>query len=112
LGFDAGMQTDKSNGDKQLYWMSPVLVAQYTLAPKWQTAFRVEYYQDKDNVIIGVNEEFKTLGLSLNADYLINDKVKFRTEARYLNSQDKVFIKDTFLVNSNLCITTSLCFEF
>ena len=92
--------------------MSPVITAQYTLTPKWQTAFRVEYYQDKDNVIIAANDEFKTLGISWNIDYLINDKVKFRTEARYLNSQEKVFHKDTFSVNDNFCITTSLSFEF
>jgi hypothetical protein len=112
IGFDAGMQTDKSNSDKQLYWMSPAIMTQYTLTPKWQTTFRVEYYKDKDNVIIAVNDEFKTLGTSLNIDYLINAKVKFRTEARYLNSTEKVFTKDTSLVNDNFCVTTSLSFEF
>lgn len=112
VGFDAGIQTDVTNNDKELFWMSPVLVAQYTLTPKWQTAFRIEYYQDKDNVIIAANDEFKTLGLSLNADYLVNEKVKFRTEARYLNSQEKIFTNDTSLVKDNFCITTSLSFEF
>ncbi|MCF6129590.1 porin [Flavobacterium sp. AS60] len=112
FGFDVGMQTDKSSSDKQLVWMSPVLLAQYVLAPKWKTAFRVEYYQDKNNVIIAANDEFKTIGTSFNIDYLINDKVKFRTEARYLNSEEKVFIKETSLINDNFCITTSLSFEF
>ncbi|MFN3968738.1 porin [Flavobacterium sp.] len=112
LGFDSGIQTDKSNSDKQLYWMSPVLVAQYTLAPKWQTAFRAEYYQDKDHVMITANDEFKTFGTSLNMDYLINDKVKFRTELKYLNSQEKIFANDTSLVNNNFCIITTLSFEF
>lgn len=111
LGFDSGIQKDKNNSDKELFWMSPVFVAQYTLAPKWQTAFRAEYYQDKDNVIIAANDEFKTVGISLNIDYLINDKVKFRTEARYLNSEEKVFIKESSLLNDNFCITTSLSFE-
>ncbi len=112
FGFDSGIQKDKNNSGKELFWMSQVFVAQYTLAPKWQTALRVEYYQDKDNVIIAVNDHFKTLGLSFNLDYLINDKVKFRTEARYLNSQEKVFIKESYLLNDNFCITTSLSFEF
>lgn len=112
LGFDAGMQTDVTNNDKKLYWMSPVFMTQYTLSSKWQVAFRGEYYQDKSNVIIAVNEEFKAFGTSLNMDYLINEKVKFRTEARYLNSKQKVFTKETSLVNDNFCITSSLSFEF
>lgn len=112
VGFDAGMQTDKSNSDKQLFWMSPVLVTQYTLAPKWQTAFRAEYYQDKDNVIIALEDEFETYGLSLNIDYLINNRVKFRTEARYLNSRNELFTKEDIPVNDDFYITTSLSFEF
>lgn len=111
FGFDSGIQKDKNRG-KELFWMCPVFVAQYTLLPKWQTAFRVEYYQDKDNVIIAVNNEFKTLGGSFNIDYVVNDKVKFRTEAKYLSSQEKVFAKESSLVNDNFCITTSLSFEF
>ncbi len=111
-GFDAGMQTDVTDNDNKLLWMSPVIVAQYTLAPKWQTAFRVEYYQDKDHVIIASSDEFKTLGLSLNADYLVNDKVKFRTEARYLNSRNNIFVNNATLVNDNFFVTTSLSFEF
>ncbi|WP_445452184.1 outer membrane beta-barrel protein [Flavobacterium sp. 25HG05S-40] len=109
FGFDSGMQ---NTNEKQLFWMSPVLVAQYTLVPKWQTALRAEYYQDQDNVIIAVNDEFKTLSLSMNIDYLLNDKVKFRTEARYLNSQKKVFVNESSLVNDNFFLTTSLSFEF
>jgi hypothetical protein len=112
IGFDAGMQTDVTNNNNKLYWMSPVLIMQYTLASKWQTAFRAEYYQDEDAVIIAINDEFKTLGTSLNIDYLFNSKVKLRTEARYLNSQEKVFSKDEIPVNNNFFITTSLSFEF
>jgi hypothetical protein len=112
LGFDAGMQTDKSSNDKQLFWMSPVLVAQYALAPKWQTAFRVECYQDKNRVIVAANNEFKTIGTSFNIDYLVNEKVKLRTEARYLDSQGPRVTNDPYIVNDNFYLTTSLSFEF
>ena len=112
LGFDAGMQTDVTDNDSKLFWMSPVMMVQYTLTPKWQTAFRAEYYQDKDNVIITTEDSFKTFGISFNIDYLLNDKVKFRTEARHLNSQEKVFVKEASLTNNNFYITTSLAFEF
>ena len=112
FGFDSGIQKDMNSSTKDLFWMSPIFVAQYTLAPKWQTAVRFEYYQDRDNVIIAVNDAFETFNTSLNVDFLINDKVKFRTEARYLNSQNEIFKKESFLVNDNFCITTSLSFEF
>ncbi|MBF6642419.1 porin [Flavobacterium sp. J49] len=112
LGFDAGLQTDVADNDTKLFWMSPAVLAQYSWTSKWQTAFRIEYYQDKNNVMVGVGDAFKTFGTSFNLDYLINDKVKFRTEARYLSGQEKVFVKETSLTNDNLCITTSLSFEF
>lgn len=110
-GFDFGIQKNlTSNGYAN--WLSPVVITQYSINSKWQTAFRVEYYQDKKNVIITTNDEFETLGFSLNFDYLINSKVKFRNEARYLNNQKDVFVKGTDFVNSDFFITSSLSFEF
>lgn len=88
------------------------MITQYSIHPKWQTAFRTEYFQDRENVIIATNDEFKTLGFSINLDYLPNSKVKFRTEARYFKSENDVFEKNSDVVNSNLFLTTNLSFEF
>jgi len=109
LGFDFGIQDSSSLNNKHLYWMSPVLIAQYTINQKWQTAFRIEYYQDEDNVIIATSDAFKTSGASINFDYLPNSKVKLRTEARYFDSKETIFF-DT--KSNNFFITTSLSFEF
>lgn len=109
LGFDFGIQDSSSLNNKHLYWMTPVLIAQYTINQKWQTAFRIEYYQDEDNVIIATSDAFKTSGLSINFDYLPNSKVKLRTEARYFDSKETIFF-DT--KSNNFFITTSLSFEF
>lgn len=111
-GFDYGLQEKNELSSKNSTWLSPVFIAQYSIHPKWQTAFRTEYYQDKENVIIAANDEFKTLGFSINLDYLPNSKVKFRTEARYFKSENDVFEKNSDVVNSNLFLTTSLSFEF
>ena len=54
LGFDFGIQDSSSMNDEHLFWMSPVFIAQYSINPKWQTAVRVEYYQDEDNVIVAL----------------------------------------------------------
>lgn len=112
LGFDYGLQDVNLTNDKSSSWLSPVFIAQYSINQKWQTAFRTEYYQDEKNIIIATVDEFKTLGLSLNFDYLPNSKVKFRTEARYFNSTKEVYVKGTEVVDSNFFLTTSLSFEF
>lgn len=111
-GFDYGLQDLSSKNNSSASWLSPVFIAQYSINPKWQSAFRIEYYQDEKNVIIAAGDEFKTLGFSLNFDYLPNSKVKLRTEARYLDSKKEVFAKGADLVTSNFFLTTSLSFEF
>ena len=109
LGFDFGIQDSSSLNDKHLYWMSPVLITQYSISSKWQTVFRVEYYQDEDNVIIATSDAFKTSGASINFDYLPNSKVKLRTEARYFDSKEAIFFDNK---SNNFFVTTSLSFEF
>ena len=109
LGFDFGIQDSSSLNDKHLYWMSPVLITQYSINSKWQTAVRFEYYQDEDNVIIATSDTFKTSGASINFDYLPNSKVKLRTEARYFDSKEAIFFDNK---SNNFFVTTSLSFEF
>ena len=112
VGFDYGIQDLSSTNDQSASWLSPVIMAQYSIHSKWQTAFRTEYYQDEKNIIIAGNEAFKTLGFSLNLDYLPNSKVKLRTEARYLQSQENTFVKNDLPTDNNFFVTTSLSFEF
>ena len=109
LGFDFGIQDSSSLNDKHLFWMSPVLITQYSINSKWQTAVRLEYYQDEDNVIIATSDAFKTSGASLNFDYLPNSKVKLRTEARYFDLKEAIFFDNK---SNNFFVTTSLSFEF
>lgn len=109
LGFDFGIQDSATSNDEHLYWMSPVLIAQYSINSKWQTAVRFEYYQDEDNVIIATSDVFKTSAASVNFDYLPNTKVKLRTEARYFDSKYPIFFDNK---SNNFFVTTSLSFEF
>jgi hypothetical protein len=112
VGFDFGLQNKSQLGNTTQMWYSPVLISQYTISPKWQTAFRAEYYQDKHNILITTKEEFKTFGFSMNLDYLLNDKTKFRTELRHFSSENNLFSTSTMNTTSNLFFTSSLCFEF
>jgi hypothetical protein len=111
-GFDVGIQKSSVSNNYE-DWLSPVLIAQYSFSSKWQTAFRTEYYQDENNVIINANDKaFKTFGNSLNVDFLPTSKVKIRMEARWLKSQEAIFIKDNQLVENDFFMTTSMSFEF
>lgn len=111
-GFDVGMQKS-TVGDTYENWFSPVFIAQFSFNSKWQTAFRTEYYQDENNVIINVNDlGFKTFGNSLNVDFLPTKYVKIRMEARWLKSEELIFLKNNQLVDDNFLITTSMSFEF
>lgn len=109
LGFDFGFQENSFQNENYFFWMSPVFIAQYSISSKWQTALRLEYYQDEDNVIVVASNSFKTSGVSINFDYLPNSKVKLRNEARYLDSKEAIFFNN---MSNNFFITTSLSFEF
>jgi hypothetical protein len=93
-------------------WFSPVVITQYTINAKWQTALRGEYYQDVKNVMIESANKFKTFGTSLNFDYSPNSKMKIRTEARYFNSKEGVFLRNETAVTSNFFGTISWSYEF
>ena len=110
-GFDFGIQKS-TDGTGYSNWFSPVFITQYTINSKWQTAVRGEYYQDVNNVMIASVKEFKTFGTSLNFDYLPNSKMKIRTEARYFNSKETVFLRNETAVTSNFFGTISWSYEF
>lgn len=112
LGFDYGLQK-RISGEEYANWYSPVLIAQYSLDKKWQLSYRSEYYQDKENVIIASNYgSFKTLGNSLNLDFVPNPKVKVRTEARWLHAQEEAFKTSGGFSKDDFFITTIMSFEF
>ena len=109
IGFDFGMQKLTTLNESYAKWWSPVFITQYAINSNWKTAARLEYYQDKHNVIISNSNPFSTYGYSLNFDYLFNTKAKFRVEARYLDSKEPLFNNNA---TDNFSITTSLSFEF
>ena len=43
-GFDYGLQENDELSAKYSTWFSPVLITQYSINSKWQTAFRTEYF--------------------------------------------------------------------
>lgn len=114
VGFDVGLQQTMKNSSAYNFWMSPVIIAQYAIAQKWNTALRVEYYHDESSIIIPTSTPngFQTSGVSLNLDYLPISFISCRIEARWLNSRDKIFETKNAVTYNNFFVGTSLAVKF
>jgi hypothetical protein len=113
-GFDVGGQQIKKRSSGYNIWFSPVMIIRYSLADKWSTSLRAEYYQDKQGVIIPTETSngFQTSGLSLNLDYLPVKNIALRLEGRWLKSTDKIFQRQYKNVSDNFAIISSLAVSF
>jgi hypothetical protein len=113
-GFDIG--TEAKSGDKRGFytWYSPVLVIKQALTKHWAIAARVEYYCDKNGVIIatGTANGFRTMGWSVNMDYAPSKNIVARIEGRTFSSKDAVFIKTTGAGHTNSFVTASVGVSF
>ncbi len=122
LGFDIGADrkpvinamTDQRVGSGSYVWYSPVIIARYKTSDKSYLNGRVEYYDDKNGVIIatGTANGFQTLGYSLGYDYAILPNALFRFEGKVYDSKDAIFSTSTGQSNTNVSFTTSLAISF
>ena len=110
LGVDFGLQQRNKASSSYYYWFSPVLIMQYQFTEKWHTAFRAEYYEDKQNLIITPQnpQPFETFGFSFNVDYLPADPIQLRIETRWLQSTNNVYIKRSSFIYHNVFICASI----
>ncbi|WP_345952834.1 porin [Mucilaginibacter sp. PAMB04168] len=113
-GFDYGMQQQAKGSNQYNYIISPVAIARYQLATQWAVAGRVEYYQDKNGVIIatGTPNGFKTTGYSINLDYAPVSNGLLRLEGKVYDSKDVIFNRLGNAVNTNPAITASIAVSF
>jgi hypothetical protein len=91
FGFDIG--TQKVVGTKTLVWYTPVLISKYNLSTKSKIAARLEYYSDKQQIIIPTSTPggYQTFGASINYDYQISPKIVWRAELKRYDSKDPIF---------------------
>lgn len=127
VGVDIGLQ-EKSVNDQDLnHWMVPTLIAQYKFNDTWKAAFRAEYFQDEEEIIINnpqqgpINilpapEPGVNIGsTSLNIDFSPVEKIALRVEGRWFYSEDEFFVTDDFIrrfSKDNTFITASLAIKF
>ncbi len=91
FGFDIGTQQNVSN--KTSVWYTPVLIGKLNLNPKSKLAARLEYYSDKQQVIIPTAKPngYKTFGASVNYDRQITSNVLWRAELKRYQSKDPIY---------------------
>jgi len=91
FGFDIG--TQKNTQSKVAVWYTPVLIAKLNLNSKSKIAGRIEYYMDKNQVIIptATPNGFQTFGVSVNYDRQILPYLLMRTELKQYNSKDRIY---------------------
>ncbi|MFC5407718.1 porin [Larkinella bovis] len=125
LGFDLGADhkpvvatgdTTRVDGGGSYRWFSPVVIARYQTSGRSHLAGRVEYYDDKNGVIMGT-AGFQTMGYSLGYDYVLfssqnTGSALFRIEGKAYQSQTSIFASDNGAKRVNLSITTSLAISF
>ncbi len=113
-GFDIGAEQKSKGSVSYNTWVAPVLVLKFSPNEKHNIAARVEYYNDKNGVIInsGTPNGFQTFGYSINYDYLIRENIMWRIEARGFNSRDKIFSMNGQPNDNNIFITTALAISF
>ena len=114
LGFDYCMEQKSKGSNKYNQLYSPVVILRYLFIDKLAIAIRGEYYDDRNGIIIstGTPDGFRTLGYSLNLDYIIRDNVVWRIEGRGLSSKDWIFALDNKAASQNYFLTTSLAVSF
>ena len=110
LGFDFGVQDISLVGDNYQTWWTPTMITQYTISDKWQMAYRLEYFNDKKNIMAATALPFETLGNSLNFDFLPNSRLKIRTEGKWYRATEPLF--DVGTKKDNFSVTTTMSFEF
>ncbi len=91
FGFDIG--TQKVAFTKTAVWYTPVIISKINLNNKSKIAGRLEFYSDKDQVIISTSTPngYQTIGSTVNYDYQISPKVLWRAELKRYNSKDPIF---------------------
>ena len=111
MGIDIGFEQKRKRPSDLSTWYSPVFIVRYQ-DRTWAAAARAEYYQDKNGVIVPLdnNNPFQMQGYSLNLDRWLPNGILWRLEGRLLTNSTGYFNGQT-LRRLNGFITTSISFN-
>jgi hypothetical protein len=112
--FDIGAEQQEKGSSSYNIWYTWVMGMKYTWSKRLTTGLRLEYYQDKNGVIVSTETgaAMAVYGASVNLDVQLLRNLLWRTEVRALSGKEEIFLKDGIAVNRNQAITTSVAFHF
>lgn len=110
-GFDFGFEEREKNSSHYNHWFSPIVILKKSFSNYWKAAARIEYFSDKNQVIIVTNspEGFNTFGYSINGDYIPYKNVNLRLEGRLFSTPNRLFINGN--PYKNFFISTSIAIK-
>jgi Putative beta-barrel porin-2, OmpL-like. bbp2 len=108
IGIDIG--SDKVLTGQNKIWYSPLIIGRYNINDKNKIAARLEYFNDKSQIIVSTStlEGFQTSSASVNYDLYITPQVLWRTEMKIFSSKDKIFTSSDGVSKGNIAATMSL----
>jgi hypothetical protein len=115
VGMDMGVQQQKRGTSTYDSWFSPVVIGQVKWNQRMKSALRIEYYQDRNGVIIPAENPpsgFSAAGFSVNLDYELREGLFLRVEASNYRSQDQVFLYPESPTATNFFLISSLAYRF
>ena len=114
-GLDLGWEENPVPEESGNVWFCPIVIGRFQVNDRLALAGRVEYYHDKNGVIIFTDTEhgFQTFGFSINADLKLHENALWRVEGKVLQSRDAIFVNNSGTVSgNNAVLTTALAIWF
>ena len=113
IAFDTGAEK-QSGSSRYNEWFGTAFVLRYKFSSDWASAFRLEYYNDRHQVIVSSNSSngFQTTGASINIDWQPIPQALCRLEVRWLNSRDAIFQDGNGASNNDAFFVLSSAFTF
>lgn len=112
--FDIGTEQKQKGSSSYNTWYTWVAGLRYKWSKMIATGFRMEYYEDRNNVIVQseTGDTMQLFGGSVNIDLMFLKNFLWRTEYRFFSGPGEQFYKDGMMVQGNQAFTTSLAFYF
>jgi len=112
-GFDIGVEQTAKNSNTYNLWFGPAILTKYSFNDVWSSTLRLEYYEDKNGVLINVVNPngFNTYGISSNIDFRPNKQLAIRMEGRWFGSKDNILESTNPSKKQNFTLLFSLAIK-
>jgi hypothetical protein len=113
-GFDLGIEQKPKPFSGHYQWSGGFGVIKYAFNPVWRLAWRSEYFNDPDAVLISRinNRPFRVVAHSLNLDFATSKEILLRIEGKRFSAKEPIFYKVNQFSRHNAILTFSMAAVF